>query len=213
VWCSNAFVADLHQSYHFCFQQNIEQGQFEHFTLFQNITIAAKDKTVSFCDLATTDIQTVYLVDKDGDFAPSGVSPASASSLLSIGPNIQKFVDPSKCSTVDSGCYTYCRDTCFQSIRYEMEGPTTANFAMKVCDVSKPSKCALFFGSRRENGNANANKDPRTFIAHVPAGGTYQAVFLTNTGAVYKPKILQITNEESLCPNFPDPPSIKLIGV
>lgn len=94
-----------------------------------------------------------------------------------------------------------------------MEGPTTANVAMKVCDVSKPSKCALFFGSRRENGNANADRDPRTFIAHVPAGGTYQAVFLTNTGAVYRPKSLQIFYEESLCPNFPDVPSIKLIGV
>ena len=172
-----------------------------------------KDRdSISFCDLAGTDIETVYLVDKSGDIAPSGLNPRSASSLLSTGENILHFVDHSNCNVIEKGCYTYCQNTCFQSIRYEIEGFATDNYELKVCDANDPDDCAFFFGSRRENGNRNGNRDPRTFIAHVPSGRHYKATFLTNTGRTYTPTDLRIFYEESRCPDSPGQPFITLDG-
>jgi hypothetical protein len=160
-----------------------------------------EDKTsVSFCDLVGTDIETVYLVDLDGSLSPPGVDSTTASVLLSNGRNIQKFVDPSKCAEVTNGCYTYCKDTCFRSIRYEIEGPETEGYELKICDAKISQDCAFFYGSRRVNGNRNGHLDPRTFIAHVPVGRNYEGTFVSNTGAVYRPTDLKITVEDNLCP-------------
>lgn len=155
--------------------------------------------SLSFCDLTGSDIETVYLIDVDGSLSPPGMeSPFSV--LLSNGPNIQKFTDPSNCIEVQSGCYTYCKNTCFRSIRYEIEGPQTEGFELKLCDSDDPQDCAFFFDSRRVNNNRNGHLDPRTFIAHAPVGRNYEATFLTNTGAVYRPSDLKIVLEENFCP-------------
>jgi hypothetical protein len=181
--------------------QNLEQGQFEHFTSLHGVRMSDEDKaSLSFCDLVGTDIETVYLVDLDGSLSPPGVDSTTASVLLSNGRNIQKFVDPSKCAEVPNGCYTYCKDTCFRSIRYEIEGPETAGYELKICDAKNSQDCAFFYGSRRVNGNRNGHLDPRTFIAHVPVGRNYEGTFMTNTGAVYRPTNLKITLEDNLCP-------------
>jgi hypothetical protein len=112
--------------------QNLEQGQFEHFTSLHGVRISDEDMaSLSFCDLVGTDIDTVYLVDLDGSLSPNGVVSTTASVLLSNGPNIQKFVDPDKCAEMPKNCYTYCQDTCFQSIRYEIEGPETVGYELK----------------------------------------------------------------------------------
>lgn len=177
--------------------QTLEQGQFELYTSFQGVTLKDGADSMSFCAADDAGIDTVYLIDLDGGLRPSSVSTSGRATLVSNGPQIQKFVDLSKCTAVTAGCYSYCRDTCFRSVRYEVAASGSEKYMLKVCKNGDSSNCALFAGSRRSNSPNSS--EPRTFIAHVPVGMTYNAVFLDNTGqAIQVPSVLA-QYENSLC--------------
>jgi hypothetical protein len=177
----------------------LKDGQFELYTLFQGVKLTDGYQSIDFCSTDTAGIDTVYLLDGDGSLSPPSVKPKGMSVLLSNGPDIQRFVTVSKCTKVDYGCYTYCPDTCYRSTRFEIQGEGTDNYKLKVCKRGDLSTCAFFYGSRRENANAGGYLDPRTFIAHLPTGGAYDAVFLDNAGLeIAAPQLLQEA-EKSFC--------------
>lgn len=144
------------------------------------------------------DIDTVYLTDRDGSL---GSTTTTTSTVMSIGPTIEAFVDLSQCTRFDQGCFQYCENTCFRSVRYEIEGRDTDNFILRVCSTSDPNQCALFSDAKRYNPSPRAIDFPRTFIAHLPVGQTYEGTFLTNTGSVYTPENLAVYYEDSHCPS------------
>ena len=165
------------------------------------MTLQDGAESINFCDADAAGIDTVYLIDLDGRLKPSSVSTSGPATLVSNGPNIQKFVNATKCTAVTPGCYKYCQDTCFRSVRYEVEQSGTQNYMLKVCKNGDSVNCALFAGSLRENPNRDAYLDPRTFIAHLPVGSTYNAVFLDNSGQEVTPSSLLAQYEQSLCPS------------
>ena len=195
---------------------NIEQGLFEHFSSFSNIDFGQDGLSkVNFCDLVENDIDTVYLTDRDGSL---GLVPTT-STLMSLGERMEAFVDQSKCTRYEDKCFQYCENTCFRSMRYEIEGRHTEKFILRVCSTKDKDNCAMFKDSRRFDPNPRAADEPRTFIAHVPVGGTYEGTFFTNTGNVYTPTNLKVYQEDSHCPftmgvfditidGFTDPPIV-----
>jgi len=179
--------------------QTLEQGQFELYTSFQGINLQDGAESINFCTAADDGIDTIYLIDQDGSLRPASVPTTGPATLVSNGPQIKKFVESGKCTEVTAGCYSYCHDTCFRSVRYEVEVPGTANYMLKVCRSGDSAECALFAGSLRDNPNRNAN-DRRTFIAHLPVGSTYNAVFLNNSGNEIELSSAVAEYEESFCP-------------
>lgn len=58
---------------------------------------------------------------------------------------------------------------------------------------------SVFSRGLRVNRNANANLDPRTFIAHLPVGRRYSADFLDDSGVKVTSVVARY--ELSLCPD------------
>ena len=160
---------------------NIEANQFEFYSAFRNIQVQAGSESTSFCDADNMGIKMVHFVDLDGSLSPSGVSPKGASALLGTSPEIHRFVDQAKCTAVESGCYSYCTDTCLRSIRYETSGTAMDRYVLKACKANDSSNCSTFHGSRR------GPTDPRSFIAHLPVGNEYNLYFLDASGRKVDP--------------------------
>jgi len=196
---ANPFIANI---YNFSLHaQNIKQGQFELFTSLERVSLDAGSDSVSFCDAERDGIDSAYIIDLDGSLRPSAMSTTSISTLISNGAKMQNFVDPEKCIEVSEGCLKYCRDTCFRSVRYEVEPDGTEEYKLKVCKDTDSSDCSQFEWGRRENGNPGGNLEPRTFIAHVPVGYAYNAVFLDDDDEEVMPSSVLEKYEESLCPS------------
>jgi hypothetical protein len=207
----------------FTLSQTLEQGQFEVYTEFSKVTLQDGADTIDFCTAEAAGIDTIYLIDSDGGLRPSSVPKTNRrATLVSNGLQIQKFVNRTLCTAVPLGCYTYCRDTCFRSVRYELDPSNTDKIMLQVCRVGHGATCSLFAGSLRINNNENTTPEPRTFIAHLPilVGYTYKATFIDNQGRRVMPTVIRAQYEESLCPdssNFavyldgklPSPPQAK----
>ena len=168
----SAISVDLH---------NIEENQFEFYSAFRNIKLQDASKSINFCEADRLGIDMVHFVDLDGSLRPPGVSPTGASTLIGTSAEIHRFVDPAKCTPIDSGCYSYCADTCFRSVRYETSGTLMNGFVMKACKADDSSNCSTFQASRR------GPTDPRSFVAHLPVGGNYNFHFLTGLGVKVDP--------------------------
>jgi len=170
ITCPKAFSIHLDD-------YNLEENQFEQFSTFANTTLVDGPSTISFCKAESSGLTTIHFVDLDGSFSPPGVVfPRGASTFMSNGSEILRFADPSKCTLMEVGCYTYCRDTCFRSVRYETPGTSMDGYRLKACKTSDSSNCSIFNGSRR------GPNDPRSFLAHLPVGNTYNLVFLDALG-------------------------------
>jgi hypothetical protein len=100
-----------------------------------------------------------------------------------------------KCTYVDSGCYNYCQDTCFRSVRYSYEGPGQANLMLKVCKIGESSQCSSFPGGRR--GRVGAHE----YIAHLPVGFSYNAILLDSAGHnIESGSLVESYEDSSACP-------------
>lgn len=115
---------------------------------------------------------------------------------------MKTFANHTKCTAVAAGCYSYCRDTCFRSVRYEVDAAASAGLTLKVCRLGHGKTCAYFAGGLRVNENVNAVADPRTFIAHLPllVGYTYKAIFVDSSDQRVQITPLLSQYEESFCP-------------
>ena len=178
---------------------NLEENQFEQFSTFQNIRLEDGVNKINFCLAEAAGIDTVHWMDLDGSFSPpNAVRPTGVSTILSNGPDILRFVDSAKCTTNTIGCYSYCRDTCFRSVRYEIRGTAMDGYVLKACRKNDSQNCSIFHGARR------GPTDPRSFLAHLPVGNSYNLVFLNQSGQEVLPtselKEIPVAN---LCPTGP----------
>jgi hypothetical protein len=139
----------------------------------------------------------MYINDLTANFRPStvtAVSSGSATLLASDNNELLKFLDQRKCVSVPTGCYSYCRDTCFRTLRVSVTGANAPNYKLKVCvRNSSPENCILYRGGARA-GNTY------TIMAHVPVGLLYNAVVIDGTtGKTIVPTTQEAYYEENFC--------------
>jgi len=92
------------------------------------------------------------------------------------------------------GCFSYCVDTCFRSVRFETPGTAMDGYTLKACEVDDSSNCSIFQGSRR------GPQDPRSFIAHLPLNLSYNLVFLDALGREAEPTEGTFRYDFNACP-------------
>ena len=137
----------------------------------------------------------MYFLDLDGSLRPSEVStPGPATLLASASGQLTTFVNPSKCTNVALGCYSYCADGCFRSMRYEVNIVNKVNPMLKVCRRDNRSICTQFQGGQRGD-------ETLAFIAHLPVGSLYDAVFVDGNGVEFAVSNANEIVEPSLCPS------------
>jgi hypothetical protein len=131
---------------------------------------------IDFCRADQVNVDDIYLTDLDGSLKPSMVSTVtSPSSLVSLRPNMMQFVEGTKCTNIPDKCYSYCQDTCFRGVLYEVDPSFTMNFFLKLCKASDPTMCIEVPGHRSSPDPFIARR-PRYFAANLPIG-QYNAVF------------------------------------
>jgi hypothetical protein len=170
------------------------QGVFDFYTSFKRMKISDGSNSINFCIINEDEFSMLYLIDLDGSMKPStSVKTTGPSTLVgSDDGRLLKFVDSSKCTAVEIGCYSYCADTCFRSMRYEVAIPNDQNYILKVCLRNDKTQCTTFDKGRRGDvGNW-------TITAHLPVGKAYDAVFLNAKGIETNPSFTQFV-EESFC--------------
>ena len=175
-------------------------GLFELFTTFENVVAQGGANAVDLCEATSSakPIESIYLIDLDGSFRPTGVTPTSPSSMVSTGTSMMTFLNTQKCTAISGRCYNYCVDTCFRSVRFDVGPKGTENFKLKVCQRSNPLKCVTFSGGVYFDLNLVYNDIPRIFFAHLPAG-SYDAVFLNGSGGEDWPSFVKMEIEPALC--------------
>lgn len=175
-------------------EHNLIENQFEMYTAFSNVKIRDNSQ-IDFCTIEEVGINTAYIIDRDGSLSPTSVSTTQIGTLLSNGDDMLKFTQSGKCKSMPEGCYTYCRNTCFRSVRFTTaQNKMGGGHRLKVCERGNSNRCAFFNG-----GTRGGERDPRTFIAHLPAGKKYDAVFLNPAGQEVQPAEGDYKFEESFC--------------
>ena len=178
----------------------LKQGVFEVLTTFTDMNVEDGASFIDFCTAQDSGIlDCIYLMDLDGSLAPESISTSGPGALVSNGPKMLTFVDPDRCTEIVQGCYQYCRETCFQSIRYEVDPTGTENYKLKVCARGGPATaCIEMTWSKRFNGNKPYGDEPRTFLVHLPSGN-YDAVFLDESGSEAWPSYVSRHDEREVC--------------
>jgi hypothetical protein len=190
--CANI---DTDDRFLFFESKNLKQGVFEFYTAFQNIRNVDGPENINFCVVNEASVTMMFLIDLDGSLKPSTISTSGPSTLLaSDGGQLSAFVNPGKCVNIAVGCYTYCADVCFRSMRYEVNAINAVNPTLKVCRRDNRSICTNFPGGRR-------GTEPLTFMAHVPVGFLYDAVFVDGNGVELTVPNVSQEVEPSLCPS------------
>jgi len=174
---------------------NLLAGQFEMYTALSNIKIRDNSQ-IDFCTIAEAGIDTAYLIDLDGSLSPPSVRTTQIGTLLSNGDNMLKFTQRGKCTSVLEGCYTYCSNTCFRSVRFitAQNSGMGGSTKLKVCEKGNSKECVFFMNATR-----GGERDARTFVAHLPAGKKYDAVFLNPSGQEMAPAEGDFKFDESFC--------------
>ena len=173
--------------YHASFIQTLKQGLFEFYSSFQDMRILDGPSSVDFCIVNEDEHSMAYTIDLDGSMKPSAAIQTTMASTLvgSDDGRLLDFVDTSKCSKVDAGCYNYCSDTCFRSMRFDLYIPSTDKYSLRVCLRYNQSKCTTFDGGRRNNTRSY------TLVAHLPVGNAYDAIFVASNGSQASPPFQQ----------------------
>ena len=151
--------------------------------------------SIDFCIVNTGQHTMVYTIDLDGSLKPiPTIKTIGVSTLLgSDDGRLFEFVDLSKCTLVEIGCYSYCSDTCFRSMRFDLNIPDPEEYSLKVCLKNDHTKCTMFDGGRR--GDAYGY----SITAHLPVGNEYDATFISTNGSQASPPYQQRA-EKFFCP-------------
>jgi hypothetical protein len=151
-------------------------------------------ESINLCIVEEEQFQMVYIIDLDGTLSPEFNSTKGPSTLLaSDNDELMKFVDIAKCRAVPEGCYNYCKDTCFRSVLYVVDGEVQQNYMLKICPRDNHSQCSLFPGGRR------GDTGPHEFTAHLPDGRFYDAVFVDTAGQAVTPTTVTGSYDEPYC--------------
>lgn len=181
----------------------IKTGQFDAYTTVQGISVDDCSDIVDFCDAEGANVFDAYLIDLDGSLAHHETSSVSTpSTLVSHQPDMLHFIDPWDCTTNRARCYSYC-NTCFRSVRYEIDPADTEKYALQVCKRNSGGGCIEIPGYRRTD-DMHLSSEHRVFLAHLPPG-EYTAVFLDDRSTETWPSFVYVRFEDALCPTaFPD---------
>jgi hypothetical protein len=186
-------------------ENTLKQSVFDSLTTFEDVLLAEGSNVIDFCaaSMAADPIDNVYLIDRDGSLRPSSRTSTGPSSLISDSSKMRAFVSAARCTEVSGRCYIYCENTCFRSVRFEVNPRGSEKFKLKVCSTLDAKKCTSFTGSLQFNVNAPYSEYPRMFFAHLPPG-SYRAVFLNELGEQAWPSFVRQEFEEALCPASPN---------
>ena len=184
--CPNASVP-LH------FDDNTRTTQFDAYASIAGISIKDKSSAIDFCDALNVSVIDAYITDLDGSLSTSKTE--GPSTLLSLHPVMKAFVDPVKCNDNKSRCYSYCKDTCFRSVRFSVDIFDTDNHKLKICSRNDSSICIEILGYSRYDKSFTQ----RSFLAHLPSG-TYDAVFVDRFGSETWPVFVDVHLDTALCP-------------
>jgi hypothetical protein len=150
--------------------------------------------TINMCVINDPEYDLLYIIDLDGTFRPNPAIAPTVSSLVASDNQMHlTFLNPSKCVVNTVGCYSYCHDTCFRSMRYYVEGSGQESYKLKVCSRTDHSRCSLFKGGRR------GDVGPHEFTAHLPSGQLYDAIFLDGDGNEITPSTVSEVVEKTFC--------------
>ena len=162
-------------------------------TTMKQIKLPEGPQLVDMCIVGSSTFDMIYLNDLNANFRPTTMSATSSAATLIASDNneLLKFVSPSKCVNVAEGCYSYCRDTCFRTIRVQLIGQSS--WKLKLCTQgSSPSLCVLYKAGRRGSGDF-------TIMAHAPVGLSYSASIVDVNGKAVVPTSQKIFYEENHC--------------
>lgn len=185
----------------------ITQGAFEVPTTFSDMNVT-EGRAIDFCDAQNWGID-FFLSDLDGTLSPATNPIAGPGVLVTNGPKMTTFVDPTNCVEIPEGCYQDCRDTCLQSINFEVNTAESENYTLKVCKRNNPALCIEVSGSQRYNPNNPYGDYPRSFFVHLPPGD-YDAVFLDVFGAETLPGFVRRLDEGLQCAGSPVDVAVKV---
>jgi hypothetical protein len=163
---------------------------------------------IDFCRADAAGIRDIYLIDLDGSLRPAGSAATSGTAtLISDEPNMLNFVDSSMC-TMQDNCYSYCRGTCFRTVRYQVE--PAGSYQLKVCPRNSNSNC-IFLNGRANTNDPTFAKRPREFVAHLPSGKTYDATIVTTSGVATWPSFVVPYYDNPLCPEALQVADVQLV--
>jgi hypothetical protein len=187
--------------------QNLKQGLFEFYTAFEGIRLTDGTNSIDMCVVNDTFHDFVYLIDLDGSFRPNPfIIPTLSTLVASDNKKHMTFVNASKCTDNPVGCYSYCQDTCFRSMRYVVEDPEQGNFTVKVCSTINQTLCSSFKGGRR------GDVGPHEFTIHLPVGQSYETVFVNSLGIEGTPSKVTESVEKTFCPEGPFSVTLKKLS-
>ena len=188
-----------------CFQ--FDTPSFDLYTTLERVTVEKDVVPVDFCRADNQRIHDIYLLDLDGSLGPSGTPATSVATLVSNQDLMLQFVDIQKCIVNYFGCFQYCKDTCFRSVRYEVD-PSSQVQLLNVCKRDDPPNCLMVSGYHRTDGVAWSGQN-RAFIAHLPVG-SYDASFVDRGGNVTRPPFISEYVPDQLCSSGETPHTIDL---
>ena len=117
---------------------------------FERTQLPEGPSFVDMCLIESETFDMLYINDMNANLRPASMTSAlktSATLIASDNSELLKFVNPTKCVSVPEGCYSYCRDTCFRTMRFEVAG--LASWKVKLCIQGQPSVCVLYKAGRR----------------------------------------------------------------
>jgi hypothetical protein len=185
---------------------------FDLYTTFAGINVEDPFSIIDFCDAKGAGVVDVYYTDLDGSLRPSSIPKRSPSSLLSNNLGMLNFVDSTKCTANKARCYRYCEQTCFGSVRFEIDPANTEDYTLKVCKNGDRTSCIEVPGYQEPPLDSyDLSYDHRFFVAHLPTG-EYDAVVLDSHGAETWPEFVSVHYEDALCPTSFSEGDINLIA-
>jgi len=174
--------------------QNTRTTQFDAYTSIAGVSVVPYlTDPIDFCDASNATVVNVYISDLDGSL--SLFSTASPSTLISLHPIMQAFVDPAQCKDNKRRCYTYCNNTCFRTARFSIDPANTENHKLKVCKQGDSPSCIEILGYCKNQDTFTK----RVFLAHLPRG-SYDVVLLDRFGSATWPAFVDVHLEVALCP-------------
>jgi hypothetical protein len=184
----------------FSIDNNSEQTltrQFDLYTTLKGVSIEKESGIMDLCRAASTKVEDVYVSVLDGTLFRNQSTPNEISTIVSNSGNMLRFVDQTKCTSVSQHCYSSCQNTCFFSVRFEIDPAGTERYTLKTCKSDDKTNCILISGGRRSEDPSLSSVN-RVFLTHLPAG-SYQAVFLNEFGIEVWPSFVTIKQEDSNC--------------
>lgn len=174
--------------------QTLKQGIFETISALDKIQLPEGLPLIDMCLIESSTFDMLYINDLKSSLRPASMNVAStvSSTLIASDNNeLLKFVQPSKCVSVPEGCYSYCRDTCFRTVRVKM--PAQSSWKLKLCAQGvTPAACVLYKLGRRGGGDYTA-------MVHAPVGQSYSASIVDSAGKTVVPTSQQVYYEENHC--------------